>query len=101
MPREASPVPRGLRSRPGRVGRGRRDIDERSSPLEEVAARQAFGRLIRELGIETTDLMPPMLAAKRSGRFERLTSAHDFHWNAAGNTVAAEVIATEIGRKGL
>ena len=31
----------------------------------------------------------------RIGRFERMTLVHDFHWNAAGNTVAAEVIAAE------
>ena len=37
-----------------------------------------------------------MVAAKRSGRFERMTFTHDFHWNAAGHTVAAETIASAI-----
>ena len=40
--------------------------------------------------------MAPMLAAQRSGRFERMTFLYDFHWNAAGNTIAAEVIADKI-----
>ena len=86
---------------PGQAELGEDDVTSTSdlSPLDEVATRQAFDRLVAELGIETTDLMSPMLAAKRSGRFERLTFAHDFHWNAAGNTVAAETIATALGRK--
>ena len=65
---------------------------------EEVASREGFGRLCSELGLETADFMAPMLAAKRSGRFERMTFVHDFHWNAAGNTVAAEVIAASLAR---
>lgn len=63
---------------------------------EEIAARQAFDRLARDLAIEAIDLMPAMLAAKRSGRFDRMTFAHDFHWNPAGHTIAAEVIAGAI-----
>ena len=73
-------------------------LSELPSPPEEIASRAAFDQLVRELGIETADLLGPMLAAKRSGRFPRLTFAHDFHWNAAGNTVAAEVVAEAIRR---
>ncbi len=87
---------------PGQAELGEDNVTSTSdlSPLDEVATRQAFDRLIRELGIETADLMSPMLAAKRGGRFERLTFAHDFHWNAAGNTVAAETIAEKLSGAG-
>jgi hypothetical protein len=83
---------------PGQAELGEDDVTSTSdlSPLDEVATRQAFDRLVRELDVETVDLMAPMLAAKRSSRFERLTFAHDFHWNAAGNTVAAETIAAKL-----
>jgi lysophospholipase L1-like esterase len=83
---------------PGQAELGEDDVTSTSdlSPQEEVTSRQAFDRLIGELGIDTVDLKAPMLAAKRSGRFERLTFAHDFHWNAAGNTVAAETIAEKL-----
>jgi lysophospholipase L1-like esterase len=83
---------------PGQAELGEDDVTSTSdlSPLDEVATRQAFDRLIQELGIESADLMTPMLAAKRGGRFERLTFAHDFHWNAAGNSVAAEVLAEKL-----
>ncbi len=66
---------------------------------EEIASREAFERLAGELRLATVDLMAPMLSAKRSGRFERLTFVHDFHWNPAGNTIAAEVIAADIARR--
>lgn len=62
----------------------------------EIACRQAYDRLVRDLGIESVDLMAPMLEAKRSGRFDRMLFAHDIHWCAAGNTVAAEAIAAAI-----
>jgi lysophospholipase L1-like esterase len=83
---------------PGQAELGEDDVTSTSdlSPQEEVTSRQAFDRLIKELGIDTVDLMAPMLAAKHIGRFERLTFAHDFHWNAAGNTVAAETIAGKL-----
>ncbi len=64
--------------------------------VEETTAHEAFNRIAGDLGVETVDLMAPMLAAKRSGRFERMTFVYDFHWNAAGNTIAAEVIADKI-----
>ncbi len=63
---------------------------------EEIACRQAFGRIVRDLAIEAVDLMPPMVAAKQSGRFDRMTFTHDFHWNPAGHTMAAETIAAAI-----
>ncbi len=63
---------------------------------EEIAARQAFDRLVCDLAIEAIDLMPPMVAAKRAGRFERMTFSHDFHWTPAGHTIAAEAIAGAI-----
>ena len=74
------------------------DLFNLPTPPEEIAARQAFERLVRELGIDTVDLMAPMVAAKRSGRFNRITFRHDFHWSAAGHTVAVEVLAAKIDR---
>lgn len=83
---------------PGQAELGEDDATSTSDLClaEEVASREAFNRLAGELRLETADLMAPMQAAKRSGRFARLTFVHDFHWNAAGNTVAAEVIARTI-----
>ncbi len=49
--------------------------------------------MVSDLAIKTVDLMTPMIAAKRTGRFDRMTFVHDFHWNAAGHTIAAEEIA--------
>jgi lysophospholipase L1-like esterase len=85
---------------PGQGELGEDDVTSTSdlSGPEEIAARQAFDRMVRDLGIDAVDLMPPMVAAKRSGRFERMTFAHDFHWNPAGHTVAAEVIAAAVQR---
>jgi len=86
---------------PGQAELGEDDVTSTSdlSLPEEIACRQAFERAARDLGIETVDLMAAMLAAKKSGRFERMTFRHDFHWCPAGHTVAAETIAGEIGRR--
>jgi hypothetical protein len=83
---------------PGQAELGEDDVTSTSDLClgEEIAYRQAFERMVHDLGIETGDLMGPMLAAKRSGRFDRLTFPHDFHWNAAGHTLAAEVIAAAL-----
>jgi lysophospholipase L1-like esterase len=63
---------------------------------EEIAYRQALERIVHNLAIETLDLMGPMLAAKQNGRFERMTFLHDFHWNASGDTIAAEALAAAL-----
>ena len=83
---------------PGQAELGEDDVTSTSdlSLPEEIACRRAFDRIVHDLAIDTVDLMPPMVAAKRSGRFERMTFAHDFHWNPAGHTIAAEVIAGAI-----
>jgi hypothetical protein len=83
---------------PGQAELGEDDLTSTSDLClaEESASREAFDRIAGDLGIETVDLMAPMRAAKRSSRFERMTFIHDFHWNAAGNTVASEVIAGRI-----
>jgi hypothetical protein len=86
---------------PGQAELGEDDVTSSSDLClaEEVASRAAFDRLAGDLRLETADLMAPMLSAKRSGRFERMTFIHDFHWNAAGNTVAAQAIASTISRR--
>ena len=83
---------------PGQAELGEDDVTSTSDLClpEEIAARQAFDRMVRDLAIDTVDLMPPMVAAKRSGRFERMTFTHDFHWNPAGHTIAAEAIAAHV-----
>jgi len=79
---------------PGEAELGEDDIMSTGdlSPPEELAYRQAFERITKSLNITTIDLLPAMLDAKRTKRFERLSFPHDFHWNAAGHTVAAEAI---------
>jgi lysophospholipase L1-like esterase len=83
---------------PGQGELGEDDVTSTSDLClaEEVAARQAFDHIASDLAIETVDLMPPMVAAKRSGRFDRMTFTHDFHWSPAGHTVAAEAIAAAV-----
>ncbi len=83
---------------PGQAELGEDDVTSTSdlSLPEEIASRQAFDRMVRDLAVDAVDLMPPMVAAKRAGRFERMTFTHDFHWNPAGHTIAAEVIAAAI-----
>ena len=54
---------------PGQAELGEDDVKATSdpcdlSPPEEIACRRAFDRLVRELGIESVDLLSPMLAAK-------------------------------------
>ncbi len=61
---------------------------------EQIGYRKAFFRCASQLGIETIDLLPRMLAAKKAGRFDRLTFRHDFHWNKNGHLVAAELISS-------
>ena len=61
-----------------------------------MPAEPTYGRMVRDLDIESIDLMPAMVAAKRSRRFPRMTFTHDFHWNSAGHTIAAEVLAAAI-----
>ncbi len=83
---------------PGQGELGEDDVTSTSDLCleEEIACRQAFNRIARDLAIETVDLMPPMISAKRSGRFDRVTFTHDFHWTAAGHTIAAETIAAAV-----
>ncbi len=83
---------------PGQAELGEDDVTSTSDLClsEEIACRQAFERMVSALAVDTVDLMTPMLAAKRTGRFERLTFAHDFHWNPVGHTIAAETIAAAI-----
>ncbi len=87
---------------PGQAELGEDDVTSTSdlSLPEEVACRQAFGRIARDLAIETIDLTSPMVDAKRVGRFDRVTFPHDFHWNAAGHTLAAEAIAAAFAATG-
>ena len=83
---------------PGQAELGEDEVTSTSDLClaEEIAARQAFNRLVRDLAIDAVDLLPPMAVAKRSGRFQRMTFTHDFHWNPAGHTIAAETLAAAI-----
>ena len=83
---------------PGQAELGEDEVTSTSDLClpEEIACRQAYDRIVRDLAIDSVDLITPMAAAKRSGRFDRMTFVHDFHWNAADHTVAAEAIAAAI-----
>jgi hypothetical protein len=56
--------------------------------------RKVLLSLTDELRIETVDLLPHFLEAKRQGRYERFTFPVDEHWNDEGHTAAAEGIST-------
>ena len=75
------------------------ELDEgrdESSTRREAAYRQAFDACTEGTGIEILDLLPGLLAAKRSGKVERVIIAGDGHWNAAGHRVVAEIIAARL-----
>ena len=60
---------------------------------EQIACRSAFFRCTAALKIETIDLLPYFLQAKKSGRCERVTFSHDPHWSETGHRLAAEVLS--------
>ena len=59
---------------PGQAELGEDDVTSTSdlSLPEEVACRQAFERMVRDLGLETVDLMAPMVPPRAAA-----ASAHD------------------------
>ena len=80
---------------PGQSELGEDDVSstEDLAPAENPAYRAAFFRIAAALGLETLDLLPDMLAAKRADAARRLTFEHDFHWNPHGHEIAARTIA--------
>ena len=40
-----------------------------------------------------------MRAAKKAGRFDRLTFQHDFHWNKNAHLLAAETVSSVLAEK--
>ena len=66
---------------------------------QQFGYRKAFFRCADRLGIETIDLLPRMLAAKKTGRFGRLTFQHDFHWNKNAHLLAAETVSSVLAEK--
>jgi hypothetical protein len=66
---------------------------------QQVGYRRAFFRCVDQLGIETIDLLPRMVAAKKAGRFDRLTFRHDFHWNKNAHLLAAETVSSVLAEK--
>jgi hypothetical protein len=80
---------------------GQAEIGEAVHPTTEWLRREETARRLltdctKSLNIETIDLLPDFVAARTSGRFERLTFAQDQHWNENGHTVAAEVISRHL-----
>jgi lysophospholipase L1-like esterase len=69
------------------------------SPAQQIGYRKAFFRCVDQLGIETIDLLPRMLAAKKAHRFDRLTFQHDFHWNKNAHLLAAETVSSVLADK--
>ncbi|HEY2838147.1 MAG TPA: SGNH/GDSL hydrolase family protein [Pirellulales bacterium] len=58
--------------------------------------REAFFACAESLQIETLDLLPGMLAAKREKRLDRLAYPHDTHWTATGHRVVADIVAQRL-----
>ncbi|MBI2826385.1 MAG: SGNH/GDSL hydrolase family protein [Planctomycetia bacterium] len=67
----------------------------------ERAFRHAFFACADSLSIETLDLLPGMLAAKRAGGIDRLGIPGDGHWNAAGHRVVAGMVAARLADKSM
>jgi hypothetical protein len=86
---------------PGQAELGEDDCSftEDLSLPEQIGYRKAFFRCADQLGIETIDLLPRMLAAKKAGRFDRLTFQHDFHWNKNAHLLAAETVSSVLAEK--
>ncbi len=79
---------------PGQAELGEDDVSrtEDIAQPEQAACRRAFFRCTDELKIDTIDLLPYLLRAKKAGQLERVTFRYDFHWNEGGHRLAAEVI---------
>jgi len=58
--------------------------------------RAAFFDSAESLEIETLDLLPGMLSAKRKRDLGPLAFARDTHWNSTGHHVVAEIIAQRL-----
>ena len=65
-------------------------------PAHETAHRRAFMSCADDLGIETIDLLPAMLAAKRAAGSDHLVIPRDGHWTAAGHQIVADIIAARL-----
>jgi hypothetical protein len=66
---------------------------------EQIGYRNAFFRCTDQLGIETIDLLPYLVEAKKTGRLDRATYPHDLHWNKNAHVVAAEAISAVLLRE--
>lgn len=80
---------------------GMAELGESAHPSDaslrcDETARRLLAGCTKSQGIETIDFLPDFLAARRSGRFERLAFLKDQHWNESGHTLAAEVIARHL-----
>lgn len=62
----------------------------------ERAFREAFFSCAQSLDVETLDLLPGMLAAKRDPQLGLLAFPRDTHWTATGHRVVAEIIAARL-----
>ncbi len=63
------------------------------SPSRE---RRTFLRCAATLGIEVIDLVPRFRAAKAETPGKRLSYVNDFHWNAAGHRLVADVLCESL-----
>jgi hypothetical protein len=81
---------------PGELGEARSPSD--NATRNERGYREAFGACVAPSGIETLDLLPAFLEAKRAHPRARLTFPHDQHWTALGHEVAGRAIADFILR---
>jgi acetyltransferase AlgX (SGNH hydrolase-like protein) len=59
----------------------------------EQAYRRAFLESAQALGIQTIDLLPDFLVARKANGQTRLTFEHDEHWTANGHALAARLLS--------
>jgi lysophospholipase L1-like esterase len=78
---------------PAELGESEPEPGAAPDPAQPDAERRALLRCAEELGLEVIDLLPPFLAAKQRGEYQRLTFAHDMHWNPRGHALAAQILA--------
>jgi hypothetical protein len=77
---------------PGQAELGER-VPSVNEPENDAAFRAAFFATAQAAGVETLDLLPALLAAKKAAPDVRLTFPSDMHWTERAHEVAARAIA--------
>ena len=78
---------------PGQAEMGESPPEGGTKLAAEQALRAAFFGCTKPLGLETIDLLPPMVEARETRALGRLTFLHDEHWNEQGHACVADILA--------